>query len=203
MIGAAEHEPLQGGEPMTTSTTKRRTALIAALVVVLLAVAGTLAWRGFTQSPRYSVGQLANAVDDKDWDGFVTYVDVDAVLDQAYDQLAEESLPSEGSLFGGIAGSLAESVKPTVLVQAKSALRRAVESGVIPAGDGPTPFRQLFMITNVKSVTHRDTDALVIVEVPLSKTRSVDLELRMTKIDEFWRVTAIENIAELDLVGRQ
>jgi hypothetical protein len=43
----------------------------------------------------------------------------------------------------------------------------------------------------------------VIAEVPLGKRRTVDLELRMTKVDEFWRVTAIENIAELELVGRQ
>lgn len=188
---------------MTATTTARRTALIAVLVVLLLAVAGTLWWGAFRESPRYSVGQLASAVDERDWDGFVTYVDVDAVLDQAYDQLADESLPDEDSFFGGIAGSLAESMKPTVLVQAKNALKKAIETGAVTPGDGPTPFRGLFMITNVKSVTHRDGEALVIAEVPLGKRRTVDLELRMTKVDEFWRVTAIENIAELELVGRQ
>jgi len=188
---------------MITTASTRRTILIALLVVVLLAAAGAVAWRSFTQSPRYSVGQLAIAVDDKDWDGFVTYVDVDAVLAQAYDQLSEESLPGEDSFFGGIAGSLAESVKPAVLVQAKTALRKAIESGVVTPGDGPTPFRELFMVTKVKSVTHRDTYALVIVEVPLGKTRNVDLELRMMEVDGFWRVTAIENIAELELLGRQ
>lgn len=188
---------------MIATTPTRRTVLIAAFVVVLLAVAGIVGWRSFTQTPRYSVGQLATAVDDKDWDGFVTYVDVDAVLSQGYDQLAEESLPGEESFFGGIAGSLAESVKPSVLVQTKSALRKAVESGAIPAGDGPTPFRELFMFTNVKSVMRRGEDALVIVEVPVGKARSVDLELHMTRIDEFWRVTAVENIAELELLGRQ
>ncbi len=188
---------------MTTSTTARRTLLVAFLVVVLLAVAGTLWWRGFTQSPRYSVGQLANAVDDKDWDGFVTYVDVDAVMDQAYEQIADESLPDEDSLLGGIAGSLAESVKPAVLAQAKNALKTAIETGAVTPGDGPTPLRELLMIKKVKSVTHRANDALVIVEVPIGEARSVDLELRMTKIDDFWRVRAIENIAELELLGRE
>ena len=188
---------------MTTSPTARRTPLIAFLVVLLLAVAGTVAWRGFRQSPRYSVGQLAIAVDDKDWDGFVTYVDVDAVLEQAYDQLADESLPAEGSFFGDIAGSLAESVKPAVLVQAKTALRKAIETGAITPGDGPTPFRELLMVTKVKSVTREGEDALVVVEVPLGKAKNVDPELRMTRVDEFWRVTAIENIAELELAGRQ
>jgi hypothetical protein len=59
------------------------------------------------------------------------------------------------------------------------------------------------MFTNVKSVTRREADALVIVEVSVGKAGSVDLKLRMTRIDEFWRVTAVENIAELELLGRQ
>lgn len=184
--------------PPVTAAKKKRggCALVVALILLLVAVGGGLAWVNYTRSPTYSLGMLANAARNKDWDGVQKYVDVDAVVSQAVDAAVGQRLTSDTSGFGGLVAGLAQSMKPALIQQAKAAFKKSIESGQVSVG-GLGGVASIFAGQRVKSVTFIGEEALVTVEVPQDAVAPFNLKLKMKRVDDFWRVTAVENILEL------
>ena len=165
-------------------------------MAVLLLLGGLLAWRSYTTSPGYSLGQLAVAVERNDWDGVQKYVDLDSLIGQIIDVAVSKTIETDTSGFGALAAGLAQSMKPTLIQQAKDSWRKSVESGSSSSGGTSGNFRPVFAAKRVKSVTRIGDEALVTVEVPSSGT-TYDVRLRMKRVDNFWRVTSIENLSDL------
>jgi len=196
-IIAMSEQPNPTGAPVTATTRKRggRTAAVA-VILLLVAVGVGVAWVSYTRSPTYSLGMMANAARSKDWDGVQKYVDVDAVVGHAVDAALGQGLKSTTSGFGGLVAGLAQSTKPALSQLAKASFKNSIESGQVSLG-GLVGVASIFVGQRVKSVTFTGNEALVTVEVPQDAVAPFDLKLRMKRVDDFWRVTAIENILEL------
>jgi hypothetical protein len=182
----------------TRDAKRSRTALVVALILLLALVLGAgIWWLNYTRSPTYSLGQLAQAVQDRDWVGVQKYVDVQAVVGQAVDAAVSKSLNGDTSGIGSLATGLAQSAKPTLVQQATELLRKSVETRATSSGDGVGSLVGFFAANQVKSVTYvSDGEALVTVAVPYSG-QVFDLRLRMKRTGDHWRVTGIENILDL------
>lgn len=184
-----------GGQPAASPPPRSNLPLLIVLVVVIALIAGAgLWWRNFTTSPSYSLGQLAKAVQDKDWDGVQKYVDTDAIIDQAMDVLASQAPEEVDSGWGVSGAALLDAWKPAL----KDSIRKAIEEG--GGGSlGSSSLTSILAADRVKSVTYIGDEALVTIEVPRRGGKSMDLKLRMTRFDDFWRITAIENIDDLPI----
>jgi len=182
---------------MATPTRRLRTRLWASLIVVLalLAVAGA-AWINYT-SPRYSVGQLARAAADGDWDGVQKYVDVEAVVSHRVDAATMGTFGGGDSWLGAVGAKLAESAKPGLTQGASNLLRTGIEMGP-DRPNAAVDLAGLFALKSVKSVTYAGDQALVTVAAPYGKERTIDVTLRMKRVDNFWRVIAVEDSAALE-----
>jgi len=171
--------------------------LVAALLLIV--AAGGLAWVNYTRSPAYSLVMLAGAVQNKDWDGVQKYVDVEAVVGQAVDAAIAKTPGGETGGLGALGVELAPSMKPALVQQAKDALRAAVEQGAVGSGEIQGVLVSVLVARQVKSVTYSGDEALVTVEVPRKSGAPFELRLTMKRVDDSWRVVAVENI--LDLPG--
>jgi len=183
------------------SPTKRsRLPLLIAVVVAVAVLAGAgLWWRSFTRSPGYSLGQLAKAVQEKDWDGVQKYVDIDEVVDQLMGVAMSQALEEDDSGFGALGAALFESMKPALAKEVKDSFQEAIENGVSDGDSAPSSLAGFLAADKVKSITYIGDEALVTVEIPGDGDKSVDLRLRMKRVDDFWRVVAIENIEDLPM----
>ncbi len=173
--------------------------VVAAVVLAALLVGGGLWWRSFTRSPAYSLGQLAKAVDNKDWDGVQKYVDIEALVNQVVDTALAQSIQDDDTGFGALAAGFAQSLKPSLVQQAKEAFREGVEQD--GGSSEGAPFAGYFSAKKVKSVTYIGDEALVTVEVPDDGGEDFELKLKMKRVDDFWRVVGIENIMDLPAGG--
>ena len=176
---------------------KSKTPLVAALVLVALLLGAGLWWLNYTRSPAYSLGQLAQAVQDRNWVGVQKYVDVQAVVNQAVDAAVSKPLSGDTSGIGSLVTGLAQSAKPALVQQATELLRTSVETRATSSSDGAGALVQFFAANQIKSVTYvNDGEAVVTVAVPYSG-KVFDVRLRMKRVDDHWRVRGIENILDL------
>jgi hypothetical protein len=183
--------------PPSRPARSRTLLIIVALILVALLVGAGLWWLNYTRSPAYSLGQLAQAVQDRDWVGVQKYVDVQAVVGQAVDAAVSKSLSGDTSGIGSLVTGLTQSAKPALVQQATELLRTSVETRAASSGDGVGSLVGFFAANQVTSVTYlSDGEAIVTVAVPYSG-RVFDLRLRMKRTGDHWRVTGIENILDL------
>lgn len=175
----------------------RTVAIVVALALLLAAVGGGVAWVSYTRSPGHSLALLTQAAQGKDWDGVQKYVDVDSVVSQAVDAAVARNLGDDTVGLGALAAGLTQAMKPTLVQQAKDSLRKSVEQGKVPATGGQPGAAYIFAAKQVKSVTYIGDMALVTVDVPQKSGPPFALRLKMKRVDDFWRVTAIENILDL------
>jgi len=162
-------------------------------------VAAGVWWLEFTRSPAYSVGQLADAVRQGDWNGVQRYVDVDSVVGQAVDAAVGRSAGQDPSGLGGVVAGLAESAKPALVRQAKESLRLSVERGGTSPTQRSAAFSSYVAAVQVASVRYVGDEALVTLAVPGGAGKVLDLKLRMRRAGDHWRVTRIDDV--LDLPG--
>lgn len=186
----------------STGQGKSRVPLMVGVVLlgVLLVggIAGGIWWINFWRSPAYSLGQLANAVQHKNWEGVQKYVDVDSVMGTAVDAAMRKALEQDTSGFGALAAGLAQTMKPALIQQAKEGFKKSVEEGSSSATDTAS-FSDYFSAKRIKSTTYVGEEAIVTVAVPGESGKEFDLQLRMKRNGNYWRVIAIDNI--LDLPG--
>lgn len=181
--------------PLTPQKQSRTPLLITIGVLVVALIAAGLWWHSFTRTPRYSLGQLTNAVQKKDWDGVQKYVDVDAVVEQLMDVAMGQVLEEDDSGFGALAAGLMESMKPVLAQQVRKALQESVEEGVDSESESASLVGALTANT-VKKTTYIGDEALVTVKSEDASGESLELRLRMRRVEDFWRITGIENIED-------
>jgi hypothetical protein len=180
---------------------KSKTSLIvAALVLIAMLVGAGLWWLDYTRSPAYSLGQLAQAVQDRDWNGFQKYVDIEAVVGQVVDAAVSGSVKGDTLGLGSLVTGLANTAKPALVQQAKETLRQSIEASAATAGAAAGSLAGFFIANQVKSVTYVGDEALVTVAVPYSG-KVFDVRLKMKRVDDHWRVTGIENVLDLPVLG--
>lgn len=168
---------------------------IPIVVVVVLLSTISARWISVIRSPDYSIQRLGSAVEDRDWNGFLKYVDTEAVLGQVVELVVARSAMAEDPDFGG----LSQSAKRDLVHGAKDALREGIEKG----GESSRSLGTLggyLSAKKVKSATRVGDEALVTVEVA-GENRVIDVTLRMKRADNYWRVIRIENLADLPLSG--
>lgn len=179
-----------------------RTVLWASLVVVLALLVAFAAWTNYTHSPNYSLAQLARAVADKDWKGVQKYVDVEAVVNQQVDTATTETFGDGDSWHGAVAAKVAEWAKPGLTHGAKDVLHAVVEMGP-DRPNAAVDLAGLSATMSIKSVTRQGDHALVSLEAAYGNERAINVKLRMKRVDDYWRVIAIEDIAEAATRGRR
>lgn len=176
------------------SSGRLRTILLVSLIVVLaLLVVGGLRWVQYVRSPQYSVEQLARAATAKDWEGVQKYVDVDAVVGDQVDKRIDGTVGGDDTLLGESGDWLGELTKPKATQLAKGMLRTAILAGPNRPGTA-VDLAGLFARQSVKSVTFEGDEALVIAEARFGDKRVVRVTLRMKRIDNYWRVVAVEGL---------
>jgi hypothetical protein len=186
--------------PRLARVPKRNVVLAVVAAVVLLAAAiGGVLWIEFTRSPAYSVARLGNAIQNKDWNGVQKYVDVDAVVGQAVDVAVSKAVGGDTGILGELGSQVASSTKPVLAAEAKTLLKQGVEQGLGSVLPNQDVLVSSFVLTQVKSTTYVANEARVTVEVPLKTGAPFELKLRMRRVDDHWRVVAIENVG--DVVG--
>jgi hypothetical protein len=190
-------------QPGTRTHRRSRAALIVTLaliaILLLAGIGAAVWWIDFTHSPAYSIGQLAEAVQRRDWDGVQKYVDIDSVVRHAVDAAVSKAVKQDTTGLGALAAGIVKSTKADLVAQAKLTLRQGVEQGQSTLATDSISSVGFFAINQVKSVTYVGDEALVTVEVPLARGKPLELKLRMKRVGDHWRVIAIDNI--LDLLG--
>lgn len=125
----SERRGSAGLEKQTLVDRRRSPLILAVAAVLVVAIVGGAAWWwvSFTRSPAYSLGRLAAAVQQNNWDGVQKYVDVDSVIGQAVDAAVSKSLEKDTSGLGALVAGLAQSMKPALIQQAKEGFKKSIE----------------------------------------------------------------------------
>lgn len=111
---------------------KNKVVIISATVVsVLLLIIGLIAgWKAYTGSPTYALKQILASIEDRDYDLFEEYVNIDDLLTSIVNEagtLTKESSDSEGlgELGAALGGALVEAMMPTI----KKEIKKQISSG--------------------------------------------------------------------------
>lgn len=187
---------------MTMPAGRLRTVLWASLIVALALLVAGAAWTNYTRSPNYSLAQLARAVAVKDWNGVQKYVDVEAVVSQQVDAATTETFGEDDTWYGAVAADLAEWAKPGLTHGAKDIFQAVVELGP-DRPNATVDLAGLSTTMSITSVTREGDYALVTLEAPYGNERTINVKLGMKRVDNLWKVIAIEDIAEAATRGNQ
>lgn len=161
-------------------------ASVAAAVAVLGVIAGGLGWRAWTQSPEYSLKQLAKAVEHHDRYEFEKYVDVDMLLQAAIFDTTEGN-----PLAGAMGNALITSLKPQLI--------KLVEDGYVPTDARMAKGVESLRDPGFKPVIERsERNAYVPVPTTTNGGNPFTLRIHLTQVaDGYWRIDRVANLKEL------
>jgi hypothetical protein len=183
------------------------------LLLVVAAVGGYFYYQHFTSSPKYSLLQVHEAMEDHDMVAFEKYVDVPGVTGSLVDQLAEQrGLISALNPASGIMRQALRYMKPQLTQVARKEIEKYVETGDFKK-DPNAPKKKVDIslsglwhkvvsdsaaFKGVKYVKEEGETALVGIEFtqPRYDTTMV-LEVRMRDQGDYWQVVALTNTADL------
>lgn len=176
----------------------RAPAIGAAIVVLLLTGAG-YAW---TFTPSYSLYQIRRALSEHDYPAFSRYVDVDSVVDHAFEELqlgAGESAPRGflGKLLKkGLSSPFAQQAREVM----KAGVSIAVEQAVSDR-DRPLPQIPAFAVIGALWQGHTEEDTTAF---PIKLKKDVRIEVKARQTSEgIWRVVEVANLSALLPLLRQ
>jgi hypothetical protein len=170
-------------------------AAVLALIVLLLVGSAGGYWY-YTTTPTYSVKQIERAIREHDAQRFETYVDLDAVLGSAFDQLmsAERESGDTDGTWGEVGRVLgAALLKPQLVARFKRRILDDITAGRTPASQTISS-RPVFA-----GIDHVRRDG-VVAQVGLNVrdgARAYVLEVRMLRRGSHWQAIAIENLAQI------
>jgi len=176
-----------------------RSLAIGSTIVVLLLVGAGYAW---TFTPSYSLYQIRRALNEHDYPTFSRYVDVDSVVDQAFEELqlgAGESAPRGflGKLLKkGLSSAFARETREVV----KAGVSIAVEQAVTDR-NRPLPQIPAFAILGALWQGHTEEDTTAF---PIKLKKGVRIEVKARQTSEgIWRVIEVANLSALLPLLRQ
>jgi hypothetical protein len=201
----------------------RRLVLTAAVgLLVAAGLGGGIVYWSYLGTPEYSLARAALAYRQRDFQAFSTYVDVDAVVGAAIDDvIASTAQPAPGgaaettfaALGKALAQTLLSSLKPDLTAGARTALQSYFATGSF--GSAPPAWTQGPMAAAGALVSGLDGDptgvyrGLDYVRVdgatahagvrihPKQLDEDVVFDLLLERESDLWRVTSITNLREL------
>ena len=186
------------------------------ILLLLLLVAGVGAYtyyQNYTGSPKYSLLQAHEALEDHDMAAFEKYVDVSGLTGSLIDQLAEQrSLIGALNPASGVIRQALRYMKPQLTQVARKEIEKYVETGDFKK-DPNAPKKKVDIslsglwhkvvsdsaaFKGVKYVKEEGQTALVGIEFtqPRYDTTMV-LEVKMRDQGDYWQVVALTNTADL------
>jgi hypothetical protein len=186
---------------------------ILLLLLVVVAVGGYLYYQNFTSSPKYSLLQAHEAMEDHDMAAFEKYVNVQSVTGSLIDHLAEQrGLIGTLNPASGVVRQALRYMKPQLTQVARREIEKYVQTGDFKK-DPETPKKKVDIslsglwhkvvsdsaaFKGVKYVKEEGETALVGVEFtqPRYDTTMV-LELKMRDQGDYWQVVEMTNTSEL------
>ena len=186
------------------------------ILLLLLLVAGVgayLYYQNYTSSPKYSLLQAHEALEDHDMAAFEKYVDVSGLTGSLIDQLAEQrSLIGALNPASGVIRQALRYMKPQLTQVARKEIEKYVETGDFKK-DPNAPKKKVDIslsglwhkvvsdsaaFKGVKYVKEEGQTALVGIEFtqPRYDTTMV-LEVKMRDQGDYWQVVALTNTADL------
>lgn len=169
-------------------------AALALIVLCVVAAAGGY-WY-YTTTPTYAVKQIESAVRAHDAERFLTHVDLDAVLGNAFDQLVAAQREGGGpggawDEFGRVLGSTI--LKPQLVARMKRRVLDDIAAGRAPAS-ATISSRPTF--SGIERVTRHGAVAEVGLRMQ-DGARTYVVELRLRRRGWHWQAIEIVNLAEI------
>ena len=187
--------------------------MILLLLFVVAAIGAYTYYQNYTGSPKYSLLQAHEALEDHDMAAFEKYVDVPGLTGSLIDQLAEQrGLISALNPASGVIRQALRYMKPQLTQVARKEIEKYVETGDFKK-DPNAPKKKVDIslsglwhkvvsdsaaFKGVKYVKEEGQTALVGIEFtqPRYDTTMV-LEVKMRDQGDYWQVVALTNTADL------
>ena len=186
---------------------------IVLFVIVVVLVGGYMYYQNFKSSPKYSLLQAHEALQEHDMVAFEKYVDVQSVSGNLIDQLAQQQgLIGALNPASGVLKQALRYMKPQLTQVARNEVQKYVETGDFKK-DPNAPKKKVDIslsglwhkvvsdsaaFKGVKYVNEEGETALVGLEFtqPRYDTTLV-LEVKMHNQGDYWQITELANTAEL------
>lgn len=188
--------------------------LLIAIPLLIVAAALGYYFLVFAKTPAFTVNEVRKAVQNHDPEKFAQYVDVNSVMNYAFDDilLAKSKIDDDNILSNPFAVSILHMIKPQVVhLMGDEALRRIAnkKDGDGKAARDPVPDamrrnleRNIPMdrlkLKDISLSEKNDKEAIASVELyndQLEKDFTLDI-LMQPNPDGYWRVTRIRNLAD-------
>ncbi len=203
---------------------KLRIAFFLIVLLLIAVAAGAWYFKIYTKTPEYAMKQIEASLVQHDGKLFHRYVDMDALLDNSYDEFLEGLMGVDQALTEdakGAVGNFAQMMKRPLLLSFHTAVDQYVETGTWSAGeDGKNEYEQMgdsefLMRSGLQKMEFRGLDGI---EEDSDTGRAVAntrvyqkdaqeefvFEVMLKKAENGdWRVEEIRNLEDfMKLVGR-
>ncbi|MGB4593598.1 MAG: hypothetical protein WBI63_07510 [Coriobacteriia bacterium] len=206
-IGRSNADPGTGGATPKKSRAWWPWLAAAAVVIVAGVVGGLLLARPATDDgPRNSLTLVAQAAQSGDWNAVNAYLDVEAVAghyaDTAFAQATgsatasvDATMPRSSGMGGSRPQTGPAAMKKVFVARTVQSLRTLVERGDLDANAGG--LQSLMLVGEAESVDAGESRATVTVVIPGVGGKDETVILTMNKVDERWRIVAVDGISSL------
>jgi hypothetical protein len=160
--------------------------------LIVLAIACVAAWRYYVATPRYAIRMAVLAMQQKDWEMFRRWVDVDAVLSAGIDEYLDRALGEDPQGLALLGQELAERSKPELIRQGRAAVRRQIVAGV--PGTQQEGWRAVLVQPRIDGVVVTGDRARANVRF---RADVPTMRLRLRKQQGRWRIVAVEDIGAI------
>ena len=182
----------------------KRTIIIAAILVI-----GLIGYNYWINTPQYSLLQIQKSVENKDRLLFEKYVDSKKIIEEIVDDISEMFIDevdngqsNEYSILNPAfwASGLTSILKPTI----ESVIEEAFDDfweHEIENFDSYEPSSEFGNIVGSFEISYIKKDGKVarlgLVAIDPLTSDEVNLEFKLNKIENYWRITEISNLEEL------
>ena len=196
-----------------------KTILISITIISILVLSSFLGFNYWKSTPEYSLLKIKDAIDTKDVYLFKKYVDLETVVERAVDVFLEKSLESmeekkdENAFFdiSSFAKGLAKLMKPALVkglinqvekyVEGEEGINKSLDENdqTIPAlQDLDLSSKRNILNNGKKKYLKKDRKvARLGMEFQGKDGEIIQIELKLGKYEDYWRITEIVNLIEL------
>jgi hypothetical protein len=190
-------------QPLRSPRRKTLGVILAVAAVVLVlggSVGGRLWWRSGVASPSHSLVQLATAAQHRNWSGVQKYADLDALIGQYMTVAAAKAAGPDSAGMGLMLATMMADSKSGMVREFKDRLRASVESTSNASKSKGKVAAGAFGTKSIKSEIVSGDRAFVVVEASDPTGAKYDVELKMRRVGDHWRVVAIENLESIPFI---
>tara|TARA_B100001013_G_scaffold303502_1_gene205678 strand:- start:251 stop:895 length:645 start_codon:yes stop_codon:yes gene_type:complete len=196
-----------------------RKTLISITIVSILVLASFLGFNYWKSTPEYSLLQIKAAIDTKDVYLFKKYVDLETIVERSVDVALERSLENmeekkDENIFldtSSFAKGLVKLMKPSIVnglvnkvekyVEGKENLNKRLvknDRTITALQDLDLSSKRNMLNNGKKKYLKKDRKAARLgMEFQDKDGEIIQIELKLRKYEDYWRVTEIANLSEL------